>query len=868
MNNVKKNRTGLRLLGSVRGGNYRRFTMNKTQQNQPVYKNIEPRCPGTKGKRGCTDCSGSNTNVGCKTCWGCNYTFDVSSVAFRGAYPSYGSFANVNLLVDNSNNPPCEWQYNAIVEGFSIDPNDPSNARVSINIEDNKCVGDISGVYFYAPVGGNSGTYVGNFTLCDNSTSHIFGHTMSIPVRHKFITTAKRMGAPYRNPIAGWRRTLDCCEEPCFVTLTQTGVPGVAITRGVSQYSQTQQDGTICTGTITDYYPSNQSASVDLIRITVQLDNCCCIPFARGGEITGGIGQTPSPYEFIATNVVVISRKTSGATKQPINTVYKDRYSGGKGAGDDGCGACAVDCTNTLAPRSGIEGRTHRPIIRSGMQEKRPCCRTSTGKCNKTNDYSFSYWQYKHNKRCLDYERNQEKYVRNFPACGMFHGRFQCLNAYRKSSCCDCTCEPCKQVISLFITPPDINIGDLITQTGGGNPNGATGTVVAILLTEGGNQATFEVETTSCDKPFNINGGPGTGNVTIQFPSGLYSNQQATFGTVSGGGGVENCNNKTMAKTIYKPSNKKFSHQGAVTSGGRLERLKLDTIKSANSKCIKGQKCITIPSKFVGLNKTYKYPNGKYGAGKPRFTGWMFNGHHQEVKSRVYNMVRYNQQPLGIPQLTAHRLTLSQGGNGCGPKQCFPRTLNLGSNRPTAAGNRARIPGSKCITKNPCDCLPAADNNFTVAQGPGGFADHYGKMTLPLFGAFVPQTINGSTLNAIYWDNGVDPSFNLALAGSPAQTIFSSISFVNCDEKGATTVRTYNSANASFRSVLGASVWEWGSAQSGFTAASELVYWSGAVGQTLKVYIDNVPQIPNSCPECNCSCTNLQYQTGQGVPCC
>ena len=156
-----------------------------------------------------------------------------------------------------------------------------------------------------------------------------------------------------------------------------------------------------------------------------------------------------------------------------------------------------------------------------------------------------------------------------------------------------------------------------------------------------------------------------------------------------------------MAKTIYKPSNKKFSHQGAVTSGGRLERLKLDTIKSANSRCTKNapRKCIEIQSKFVGLNKTYKYPNGKYGAGKPRFTGWMFNGHHQEVKSRVYNMVRYNQQPLGIPQLTAHRLTLSQGGNGC-VKQCFPRTLNLGSNRSTAAGNRARIPGSKCVTKS------------------------------------------------------------------------------------------------------------------------------------------------------------------------
>jgi len=100
------------------GRKWTRFTMNKTQKNQPVYKNIEPRCPGAKGnKPGCISCPGSNTDVGCKTCWGCTYTFDVSNIAFGGAYPSYGSFTSVNLLVDNSNNPPCEWQYNAIVEG-------------------------------------------------------------------------------------------------------------------------------------------------------------------------------------------------------------------------------------------------------------------------------------------------------------------------------------------------------------------------------------------------------------------------------------------------------------------------------------------------------------------------------------------------------------------------------------------------------------------------------------------------------------------------------------------------------------------------------------------------------------------------------
>ena len=172
MNNVKKNRTGLRLLGSG-NNNFRRFTMNKTQQNQPVYSNIQPRCPGTKGKRGCTDCSGSNTNVGCKSCFGCVYTFDVSSGAFHGGHPSYGSFININPTVDSSSNPPCEWQYNGIVEGFALN-NDPNfGATVQISIEDNKCIdrNTITGVYFYAPVGGNNGTYTGHFRNCSIPSS-------------------------------------------------------------------------------------------------------------------------------------------------------------------------------------------------------------------------------------------------------------------------------------------------------------------------------------------------------------------------------------------------------------------------------------------------------------------------------------------------------------------------------------------------------------------------------------------------------------------------------------------------------------------------------------------------------------------------
>jgi hypothetical protein len=531
MNNVKKNRTGLKLLGSG-NNNFRRFTMNKTQQNQPVYSNVQPRCPGIKGQRGGKDCSGSNTNVGCKSCLGCLYTFDVSSNAFGGSYPSYGSFININPVVDSSSNPPCEWKYNGIVEGFSLNGSLPYNARVQISIEDNKCVSvqDICGVYFYAPVGGNNGTYVGHFNHCTVPPGPVVKTIYDIIhlKQSKFVTTGKRMGAPYRNPIAGWRNSLDCNYKDC------------------------------------------------------------------SGGVKGGSG-------------------TSHWGKQPTNTVYKDNYSGPKSncyPDLSGCGCCPKDCSNTkIVHRPGIQGRTHRPIIRSGMQPKSSCCKPNGTQC--FNNYSYSYRQYQNNKRCMSYERSLEKYILPGSA-GCLHKKSK--NVYRKSSCCDCDCD-----------------GDM--QYG------------------------------------------------------------------------PKCSNKAEPHTVYKPSNKKFSNQGAVSSGSRLDRLKLDAIRASNSKCIKDKRCNTIKSKSTG-GCDYKVPNGKYGAGKPRFTGWMFNGHHSEVKGRVYNMVRYNQQPLGIPQLTAH-----PPGKTC-IKQCFPRTLDLGSNRSTAAGNRARIPGSKCPDGSVDPCNKCGDNSI------------------------------------------------------------------------------------------------------------------------------------------------------------
>uniref|UniRef100_A0A6C0C404 Uncharacterized protein n=1 Tax=viral metagenome TaxID=1070528 RepID=A0A6C0C404_9ZZZZ len=494
MNNVKKNRTSVRMLGN--GDKWTRFTMNKTQRDQPVYSNVQPRC------------SESKTDTGCKTCHGCTYTIDVSKNAFNGAYPTNGSFVSVNLIVDSSANEPYQWQYNATVESFSLTVDPVKGAKVTLNIENEKCIGSIIGVYFYAPVSGN-GIYMGQYKRCDG-TDESSQYAIDVTQNGPYPTNAKRMGAPYRNPIAGWRNSLDCCEN------------GLA---------------------------------------------------------------------------------TTGESRQPTNTIYKDNYSGEKGPD----GSCPTDClSNKVVQRPGIQGRTHRPIIRSGMQEKNNCCKSSNGGCQKKNNYSFSYQQYLNNSRCLSYERSLEKYV--IPSsenCGS--GK----NSYRKSSCCNCSCN-----------------ND----------------------TEG-----------------------------------------------------RKCGKKDATHTVYNPSNKKFSKQGAVSAGSRLDRLKLDTIKASNSKCVKRYK--EIKSKFVN-GTTYKVPNGNYGGGKPRFTGWMFNGHHSEVKGRVYNMVRYNQQPLGIPQLTATPLSCV--------KQCFPRTLNSSSNGSTAAGNRSRIPGSKCHDKS--QCSKCGDNSINPCK--------------------------------------------------------------------------------------------------------------------------------------------------------
>ena len=97
-----------------------------------------------------------------------------------------------------------------------------------------------------------------------------------------------------------------------------------------------------------------------------------------------------------------------------------------------------------------------------------------------------------------------------------------------------------------------------------------------------------------------------------------YSRKQTVFNKVPGTtsqwtSGTGNCSDNCNDKTTWKPNNDKFKVQGAVSSSSRLDRLKYDTIVS-EKKCDDGKTC-----------------NGVYFAGKPRFTGWIYNKTHPET---------------------------------------------------------------------------------------------------------------------------------------------------------------------------------------------------------------------------------------------
>jgi hypothetical protein len=92
-------------------------------------------------------------------------------------------------------------------------------------------------------------------------------------------------------------------------------------------------------------------------------------------------------------------------------------------------------------------------------------------------------------------------------------------------------------------------------------------------------------------------------NKVVDETKNIYSNGRGKL-----------CSDNTCSdKITYKINNKHFSKQGSVDSSLRLQKLKYDTILS-ETKCKDKIKC-----------------NGIYFAGKPRFTGFIFNNTHKEL---------------------------------------------------------------------------------------------------------------------------------------------------------------------------------------------------------------------------------------------
>lgn len=96
-----------------------------------------------------------------------------------------------------------------------------------------------------------------------------------------------------------------------------------------------------------------------------------------------------------------------------------------------------------------------------------------------------------------------------------------------------------------------------------------------------------------------------------------------------GGANCKNVDCKAKNLTvIWKPNNKKYNVQGAVSSSSRLDRIKLETIRSSKRCANDNTKC-----------------GQKYFAGKTRFDGYIFNKNHKEschIQNKARSRVRGN----------------------------------------------------------------------------------------------------------------------------------------------------------------------------------------------------------------------------------
>ena len=535
------------------------------------------------------------------------------------------------------------------------------------------------------------------------------------------VLGSSKVGAPYRAPIAGYRKTLACCcrsnkgnqkcykgcHGSCYIEFSlptnikfQTPMP----MRGEYVYLK---NGTFF-GTVTDFGYSSQGPQ---LRFSFKNDTECKNKIKQLKNIgenrriylyrSDGSLYQQKPFTFnpAPKNDICVS-------KEATNDIYKDSY--------------AISCQQDTRVcydkriRSGMQPKQqfcvdYSKVVGSDgntyhQKHKRLLCPTDTGW---QKPYSFSYSQYNKNRAMNTYERGLERNLRlqDVPgsACpygsACFGGTKPCCekSLYRKSggnSCLNCitplSCN--EQILYFFVntTTDPTKGGKRLSLFSPGNtilfdgiPIGSVESSVWSIL---GQIVAMNVKLQNCDNRIqNFNG------LQVQKGSTIISDHTAKpLGLTNITTDIKPPKN---ALTVWKPNNNKFKVQGAVTSGGRLERLKLDTIKAANSKCRKGKRC--------DINGN---GNGPYFAGKPRFTGWMFNGRHREIVCAN----KYRQQPFGIPQLTnKKRSTRSNPGES----NWNPRTKGTyGLYQRSTVTTRA--PGCKCPKKT-CD-TKLCPNGFSM----------------------------------------------------------------------------------------------------------------------------------------------------------
>lgn len=339
------------------------------------------------------------------------------------------------------------------------------------------------------------------------------------------VLGSSRKGKPYRAPIAGYRKKLECCDPNMVQMCTEYCLihfktDDVTVQIGQNLYLI---DGSFY-GTVHTII-SNQEFTVKVKIGSCNEKTKSFLRYANNNKDGTFLNAGGAQVQSVTFDKITQIMKQC---KTVTNDVYKD--------------PSVKSCQ--------IEGVCYDKRIRSGMQPKKQltCKKDCNQKCEKK--YSFSYAQYNKNRAMNTYERGLEK-NRKWDAV---NNKYEsCSTEYYKSS--GDACVNCKECSANICKP-------------------------------------------------------------------------------------------RHAKTVWKPNNKKFKKQGSVSAGSRLERLKLDTIRSANSKCKKGERCVTVDCE--------KIPNGTYFAGKPRFTGWMYNKDHKEKVwgNRNMSYIRNRPLPLGIPQLT------------------------------------------------------------------------------------------------------------------------------------------------------------------------------------------------------------------------